>query len=93
MLKKLPMLSLTAIALLAILIIPGSALAETKLSASELKAGDTVTIEGTIEPGKELYIAVAQQEMFKPSDAKLPHEVKNFKKNAKKKSFSLCIYH
>ena len=86
MTKKLPMLTLLAFALAVILALPGSALAEAKISAAEYKAGDMVTIEGTIEPGKELYIAVAMQDEFKPEEATLPHEVKNFKKNAKKKN-------
>jgi len=39
-----------------------------KMSASSYKAGDTVTIEGTITPGQDLYIAIAQQKMFAPKE-------------------------
>ena len=38
-------------------------LAETKVTTSG-NVGDTVTIEGTIEPGQELYVAIAQQDEF-----------------------------
>lgn len=64
----------------------GLSFAETTIS-SDGKAGDAVTIEGTIEPGKELYIAVAQQSEFKPSDATMPHEKKRFAKEVKKRDF------
>ena len=85
--NKLPLLTLLAIALAAILAVPGSALADAKISASELKAGDTVTIEGTIEPGKDLYIAVAQQKTFAVKDTDGAHETKRFKKDMKKNNF------
>lgn len=64
------------------------ALAETKVT-TEGKAGDTVTIEGTIEPGQELYIAIAQQDMFKPADATMPHEKKKFAKETEKQGFGM----
>lgn len=59
------------------------------ISASEYKAGDTITIEGSIEPGQELYVTVAQQDMYKPADSKLPHEVKRLKKDAAKSNFTV----
>ena len=59
-----------------------------KISASSYKAGDTVTIEGTIAPGQDLYIAIAQQKMFAPSDTDGVHEIKRFKKDAKKANFT-----
>ncbi|PID71626.1 MAG: permease [Desulfobulbus propionicus] len=62
------------------------AVAETKVT-TEGKVGDFVTIEGTIEPGKELYLAVAQQKEFKPADATMPHEKKKFAKVTQKKGF------
>lgn len=58
-----------------------------KVSAAEYKAGETVTIEGTIDPGQDLYIAVAQQKMFAPKDTNGVHEVKRFKKDAAKAKF------
>ena len=63
-------------------------LAETKVT-TDANAGDIVTIEGTIEPGQELYIAIAQQNEFKPSDATMPHEKKKFAKESKKRGFGM----
>ena len=54
------------------------------LSASEYKAGDTVTIEGTIDPGQDLYIAVTSQNTFAPKDTEGVHETKRLNKDAKK---------
>ena len=62
--KKLPLVTVLLVALAAILAVPGGTFAAAKISASEYTAGDTVTIEGTIEPGQDLYIAIAQQKMF-----------------------------
>lgn len=53
------------------------------------KVGDAVTIEGQIEPGQELYIAVSQQEEFKPADATMPHEKKKFAKETQKQGFGM----
>lgn len=63
-------------------------LADAKISASKYKAGDTVTIEGTIPPGQELYIAVAQQKMFKGTDTDGKFEKKKLPKNGKKAGFT-----
>ncbi len=65
-----------------------SCFAETKISAAKYKAGDTVTIEGKIAPGQELYIAIAQQKMFKSSDTDGKFEKKKLPKNGKKYGFS-----
>ena len=67
--------------------LPNSTLAAAKISATEYSAGDTVTIEGTIEPGKELYIAVAAQTMFAPKDTDGVHETKRLEKEGKKRGF------
>ncbi len=58
------------------------------ISASEYKAGDTVTIEGTIDPGQDLYIAVSSQKTFAPKDTKGVHETKRLKKDEKEKGFT-----
>ncbi|MEA1947856.1 MAG: sulfite exporter TauE/SafE family protein [Thermodesulfobacteriota bacterium] len=58
------------------------------ISASEYKVGDTVTIEGNIDPGQDLYIAVSSQETFAPKDTKGVHETKKFKKAGKKIGFN-----
>ena len=67
---------------------PGNALASITLSAADYKAGDTVTIEGSIAPGKDLYIAIAEQKMFAPKDTDGVHETKRLAKDAKKKGFN-----
>ena len=58
------------------------------ISASAYKAGDMVEVTGKIAPGQDLYIAIAQQEMFAPKDTNGAFEIKRFKKDAKKKGFS-----
>ena len=59
------------------------------ISASSYKAGDVVEITGKIAPGQDLYLAIAQQEMFAPNDTNGVHEVKRFKKDSKKAGFGL----
>jgi len=86
--KKLPLTAVLLIALAAVLALPGGTLAAAKISASEYQAGDTVTIEGTIAPGQDLYIAVAQQKMFAVKDTDGVHEQKRFKKDMKKAKFN-----
>ncbi len=68
--------------------VPGGSFAAAKISATDYKAGDRVTIEGTIEPGKDLYIAVATQAGFAPKDTDGVHETKRLKKEAKKRGFN-----
>ena len=58
------------------------------ISAPQYKAGDTVTIEGTIDPGKDLYIAVSSQNTFAPEDTKGVHETKHLNAAAKKNGFT-----
>ncbi len=50
-------------------------------------AGDTVTIAGQIEPGQELYLALARQDLFKPADVTMPHERERFAEETKKQGF------
>lgn len=57
------------------------------VSVSEMKAGDMVTIEGTIDPGQDLYIAIAQNKMFAVKDTDGVHETKRFQKDMKKQNF------
>ena len=68
--------------------IPGFSAPTANISASEFKAGDTVTIDGMIEPGKDLYLSIAMQDMFAPQDTKGVHEVKRLKKDAKNAKFN-----
>jgi uncharacterized membrane protein YfcA len=69
--------------------VPGSALAAATLSSSEYKAGSSVTIEGSIAPGQELFIAVSQQGTFAPKETEGVNETKRFAKDSKKKGFKL----
>ena len=87
--NKLTLCSLVLIALTAILLIPGGAFAAANISAAEVKAGDEITIEGSIAPGQDLYIAVASQVKFAPQDTDGVHETKRLKKDAAKKGFNL----
>ncbi len=79
-------LMLAALAL--VLVTPAMSHAAAKISTTQLKAGDTVTIEGSIAPGQDLYIAVADQKMFAPKDTKGVNESKHFKKDEKKFGFT-----
>ncbi|MBW2611967.1 MAG: sulfite exporter TauE/SafE family protein [Deltaproteobacteria bacterium] len=69
--------------------VPGFGASSATISGSEFKAGDMVTIEGMVEPGQDLYIAVAMQEMFAPKDTNGVHETKRLKKDAGKAKFDL----
>jgi uncharacterized protein len=66
---------------------PGFSAATATLSGSEFKAGDTVTIEGTIDPGQDLYLTVSMQNTFAPKDTNGTHETKRLKKDGEKSKF------
>jgi uncharacterized membrane protein YfcA len=83
---RIPFISVVSISLF--LVSFCTSFAETKVTTAG-KVGDTVTFEGTIEPGQELYLAIAQQKEFKPSDATMPHEKKKFASESKKQGFGL----
>ena len=67
-----------------VLLIAASGSFANSISASSYKAGDVVEIKGKIEPGQDLYLAVAQTEMFAPKDTKGAFEIKRLKKDGKK---------
>ena len=71
------------------LVAQATSFAETTISAAEYKAGDTVTIKGTIPPGEELYIAIAQQDQFASKDTDGVNEIKKLKQNADKEGFTM----
>ena len=50
--------------------------ADSSISASAFKAGDVVKIKGKIEPGQDLYLAIAQQDMFASKDTDRAFETK-----------------
>lgn len=85
--KILPLFTVLILTIAVIIAAPGSSYAAATLSATEYKAGDTVTIEGAIKPGKDLYITVVSQTTFAPKDTNGPHEKKSLKKAGKKIGF------
>lgn len=85
--KKVMWISIT-VAFMTVFMTTGLSLAAGSISGERFKAGDTVTIEGVIPPGQELYIAVAQQKMFKPSDSEGKFEQKKLPKKGKKAGFN-----
>jgi uncharacterized membrane protein YfcA len=58
------------------------------ITSSSIKAGDMVEITGKIAPGQDLYVAIAQTEMFAPKDTEGEFEITRFKKDSKKKGFT-----
>ncbi len=58
------------------------------IASSSIKAGDMVEITGKIEPGHDLYVAIAQNEMFASKDTDGTFEIKRLKKDSKKKGFT-----
>ncbi|MEA3429124.1 MAG: sulfite exporter TauE/SafE family protein [Thermodesulfobacteriota bacterium] len=86
--KLLPLFSVLIFATAIIMAVPGSVMAGATVSAAEYEVGDTVTVEGTIEPGQDLYVAISQQAMFAPKDTTGPHEIKKLKKMGKKYGFA-----
>ncbi|MFO7748950.1 MAG: sulfite exporter TauE/SafE family protein [Desulfobacteraceae bacterium] len=78
---------LTMISLVLLFAVSG-AFAGAGISASSYKAGDVVTIEGKIAPGEDLYLAVAQKEMFAPKDTDGVHEVKKLASAGEENGFT-----
>ncbi|MBW1957683.1 MAG: sulfite exporter TauE/SafE family protein [Deltaproteobacteria bacterium] len=87
---KKPLFLVVLLSIILVLITTGAGIcaATATVSASEYKAGDLVTIEGAIDPGQDLYLVIASQKTFAPKDTEGVHEVKTFKKDAKKKDFT-----
>ncbi len=85
--KKTISFCLLILAAVFVMSIPGNVFGAAKISSTEYSVGDTVTIEGTIEPGKDLYISVASEFMFASKDTTGVHEVSRLKKEAKKRGF------
>jgi uncharacterized membrane protein YfcA len=42
---------------------------EATLSATAVEAGSPITVKGSIDPGQDIYIVVAMEQMFRPADA------------------------
>lgn len=77
-----PWLIVALAAMLAFAAGPGAAL------AADVKAGDSITIEGAIDPGKDLFLAIASDKTFAPKDTDGVNETKRFKKEMKKRGFA-----
>jgi len=87
--KKLLLPITLSLSIMVMFAVPALSAPSATISGSEFKAGETVTIEGTIEPGSDLYIAVAMDKMFAPKDTKGVHETKRLKKDAEKGKFGM----
>jgi hypothetical protein len=76
---KKTLLSIAAL-LIAVFFAAGSGLCQpsAQLASTEYKAGDTVTISGTIEPGEDLYVTIASQHQFAPQDTDGVNERRTF---------------
>lgn len=66
----------------------GNAVVQGSVSPKMVKAGDSVTISGTIAPGEDLCITLASQRTFVPKAAIGPKEKKRYAKEAKKRGFT-----
>lgn len=51
-----------------------------KLDANSIKAGDPITIRGSISPGQDLYVVVASEKFYMPSELNGSEEKKKLKK-------------
>jgi len=85
--RKFGVLSILVLAICFLISVPSGYSASASLSSTEYKAGDTVTIEGTVSPGQDLYLAIASQSTFAPKDTSGVNEVKRLKKEAAKRGF------
>lgn len=58
---------------------------DVQLSNGKVKAGDPITVTGTVDPGQELFVVIATEKMFKAEDALGPKEKKELRdgKNGK----------
>ncbi len=80
---------LAVVALAMFLTAPAAFAGTATVSAGSYKAGDVVEISGQIEPGQDLYLAIAQKKMFAPKDTDGVHETKKFEKTVKKGAFDM----
>jgi uncharacterized protein len=73
---------------LVLLVAASGSFAANGISASTYKAGDVVEVTGKIAPGQDLYLTIAQQEMFAPKDTNGAFEIKRLKKDGEKSGFA-----
>ncbi len=87
---RFPGFALLAALLLCIQVVPAAAQQpQAQISQQEYLAGDQVTISGQIEPGEDLYIAIASKREFAPQEAKGVNEIKNLKDVAAQRPFNV----
>ncbi len=68
---------LFGIVLASIMLVSSGAWAvDATVGAKTVKAGGTVSVEGTIDPGQELYVVISNDKMFTPAQAPGPQEKK-----------------
>ena len=68
---------------------PAWSAVQAELDSTSLNVGDRITVSGTIEPGQDLYVSIASQNMFAPQDAKGVNEVKSFKRAVEDNPFNM----
>ncbi|MFP3981657.1 MAG: sulfite exporter TauE/SafE family protein [Desulfobacterales bacterium] len=81
-------LAVLAALLLCVYALPAAA-QQAQVSQQKYLAGDKVTVTGQIEPGQDLYIAIASKRQFAPSEAGGVNEVKNLKDAVAENNFEM----
>ncbi|MFO7717523.1 MAG: sulfite exporter TauE/SafE family protein [Desulfohalobium sp.] len=86
--------AVSAVAILLVsLLLSGSVWAQNGVQASidsqQHQVGDSVTIEGKIEPGQDLFVTVSSQRKFAPQDSDGVNEKKSFARAVEENPFSM----
>ena len=89
LLSYFPHVAFMALALVLIGVQPAWSAVQAQLDSTNLDVGDRVTVSGSIEPGQDLYVSIASQNMFAPQDAKGVNEVKSFKRAVEDHPFNM----
>jgi len=62
---------------------------QASLESKDLQVGETVTIKGKIQPGKDLFVTVASQDKFAPQDTDGVNEKKSFARDVQDNAFEM----
>ena len=89
LLSYFPHVAFMALVLVLIGVQPAWSAVQAQLDSTNLDVGDRVTVSGSIEPGQDLYVSIASQNMFAPQDAKGVNEVKSFKRAVEDHPFNM----
>ncbi|MFW5908625.1 MAG: hypothetical protein ACOCR8_03200, partial [Desulfosalsimonas sp.] len=65
---------------------------DAQLDSENYLTGDTVTVSGTIEPGEDLYVAIASEREFAIEEARGVNEVSRLKSIAEENPFGPDTY-